>query len=196
MRTLVLLCAVCLTGCQASSNVWLAGSANAEALAGARVAPAVEARNGGVVRDRCAECRMTRIGATLVAANPVLEGTYQYRLLDTCRVDALSLPGGYIYITCGLYERLRSDDLLAATLAHEMAHLVHKDHFKPRSCGLDQALCKEKHADACAVVLLERAGIPAGALSALMRVIDDVQPDGWANARIASIRATPHRTRR
>lgn len=121
---------------------------NAEALAGARATLVLEARFGGAVRNLGAELRMERVARPLIEGIPELGGPCRFRLLDSDHVNAFSLPGGYIYITRGLYIRLTSEGLLAAALAHEMAHIAARDHFKPRPTGLEAALAKELSADA------------------------------------------------
>lgn len=135
---------------------------------------------------------MARLGLLLAQAVPQLRGEYQYTVLDSDQLDALSLPGGRIYVTRALYDRLGRDDLVAAMLAHEMAHLAAKDHFKPRPRNPDQALGKELSADAFAADLLEAAGLGRAALLDLITVIEDTLPDGWVQARTANISRTPH----
>lgn len=158
-----------------------------EALASAQAAPAVEARFGGVVRDTSVERRMKLVGYRLTKRLSKLRNNYQYRLLDSDRLNAVSLPAGYVYITRGLYERLSSNDLLAATLAHEIAHIVRRDHFKPVPRGSDQALDKELSADSYAAKLLDEAGYNTSALIKLILLVKEAQPDGWAETRAASL---------
>lgn len=96
----------CLAGCHGpASQLWktLPITSSPEALAGLRAAPAVEARFGGVVRDADAERRMERVGRRIGQGAPEPWGGYRYRLLDSDRVNAVSLPGGRIYITRALY---------------------------------------------------------------------------------------------
>ncbi len=179
-----------LAGCTAGGpRVWQSPQlvGHAEALAGAQAAPALEARFGGVVRDASAERRMERVGQRLTEPMPELHGDYRYRLLDSDHVNAISLPGGRVYVTRGLYARLSQDDLLAAILAHEMAHLAAKDHFKPRCSSLDQALDKELSADARGALYLHASGYRPSALIHLVRLITEAQPCGWAQTRIAAL---------
>ena len=135
---------------------------------------------------------MRRIGRQLAhPASPQLANC-QYRLLHADCRSALSLPGGYIYVTQGLYRQLSSDDLLAATLAHELAHLAAKDHFKRAPRGCDQALKKEQSADAKAAAMLDWAGFNSQALIDLLVIVGDVQPPGWAQARTDLLRNSMH----
>lgn len=179
-----------LVGCRApASRHWesLATTGTAEALAGARAVSFVEARFGGVIRNAKAERRMERIGRRLTARVLTLQAGFQYRLLDSDRPNAVSLPGGYVYITGGLYAELSSDDLLAAILAHEIAHVACRNHFKPFPRDSDQALDKELPADAYAATLLDASGFDSMALVDLMLLVRDVQPAGWAKARATSL---------
>ena len=162
-------------------------SPEAEALAGARAAPKLEARYGGVLRDSAAEGRMQRIGRRLCVGSNELEGEYRYRLLDSEEVNAFSLPGGRVYITRGLLERLDEDDMLAAVMAHEMAHIVAKDHLKPRCGNVAEALERETNADKRAVTFLLAAGMSPEAMIHVIRAIEDVLPLGWSNSRIAAV---------
>ena len=175
-------------GCQGLSAGWpgrVCLTAEAEALAGRRAAPGMEARYGGVMRNAGAELRMQRLGQRLQAhnASALGEHTYQYRLLNTDEINAFSLPGGRVYITQELYGRLSTDELLAGVLAHEMAHIAAKDHFKPAAASSAEILDREMQADARAVQYLRAAGMPPNALAGVIRIIDDVQPRGWSKTR-------------
>ncbi len=190
-RIVAALLTVALAGCQTTArSSWDSLSpptGRTEALAGARAAPAVEAQFGGVVSNGAAESRMLRIGRRITRSVPELRGPYRYLVLDSDRVDAVSLPGGRIYVTRALYERLSRDDLLAAALAHEMAHLQAKDHFKPRPASPHGALDKELSADRFAARWLDAAGFPSEAMTDLNRLVADAQPAGWARVRIAHL---------
>lgn len=193
--SLVVLAAGLLGGCHASApRQWKSSLIvnNAEALAGAQAAPTIEARFGGVVRDADAEHRIESIGRRLTRGLPDLGYTYQYRLLDSDKINALSLPGGRVYITRGLYAKLSSDDLLAAVLAHEVAHLVSRDHFKPAPSDADRALKKELTADAYAFRILGDADLRRTALIDLVLLIEDALPAGWAEARAANLAEQLH----
>ena len=48
---------------------------------------------------------------------------YHFGILDTEVVTALSLPGGYVFVTRGALANMRNEAELAGTLAHEIAHV-------------------------------------------------------------------------
>lgn len=160
---------------------------NSEALAGARAAPALEARFGGVADAPEIEARLRRV-ACRIAAAAGYDGPLCCRLLRCDGRNAASLPGGRIYITRGLYEVLHEDDLLAAVIAHELAHVMERDHFKPRCNSPAAALAREERADALAVGYLQEAGIRPTAMADVVELIRRQQPGGWAEARIENVR--------
>lgn len=49
---------------------------------------------------------------------------YHIKLVNTMEVNASSIPGGGLYLNRGLFELVTSEDQLAATLAHEIGHVV------------------------------------------------------------------------
>lgn len=48
---------------------------------------------------------------------------YHFVILDTDEVNAFATPGGFILVSRGLMKCCRSEDALAAVLAHEVAHV-------------------------------------------------------------------------
>jgi len=49
---------------------------------------------------------------------------YRFTVLDSPKVNAFALPGGYIYVTRGMLAYLNSEDELAAVLGHEIGHIT------------------------------------------------------------------------
>jgi predicted Zn-dependent protease len=56
--------------------------------------------------------------------------TWHFGVLDTEDINAFAAPGGYIFVTRGLYRRLNNEAELAGVLAHEIAHVTLKHHLK------------------------------------------------------------------
>jgi beta-barrel assembly-enhancing protease len=54
---------------------------------------------------------------------------WKFGIVDTADVNAFSMPGGYVLITRGMYERMRSEAELAGVLSHEIAHVANRDHL-------------------------------------------------------------------
>ena len=51
---------------------------------------------------------------------------YHFLALDSMEINGLAAPGGFIFITRGLMRCCRTEDSLAAVLAHEIAHVQAK----------------------------------------------------------------------
>jgi predicted Zn-dependent protease len=54
---------------------------------------------------------------------PEIYGGYHVAVLDTDEINALSTPGGHIFVTKGLLACTSSEDEIASVLAHELAHV-------------------------------------------------------------------------
>lgn len=65
------------------------------------------------------------LGQTLAQASdvPELFGGYHFLVLDSDDINAFATPGGHIFITRGLLRCSRTEDELAAVLAHEIGHI-------------------------------------------------------------------------
>ena len=69
---------------------------------------------------------VNKILQTLVinSSRPVPFRTYSAVILDSDGFNAFATPGGHIFITRGFVEAARTEDMLAAVLAHELAHII------------------------------------------------------------------------
>lgn len=106
--------------------------------AGAQAPPAADEVRRGQIYARQLEARykvltdpalverVTRVGADVAASSDRTELPYTFKILDQEIPNAVSLPGGFVYVTKGLLSFVRSDHELAAVLAHEVAHAAHR----------------------------------------------------------------------
>lgn len=120
---------------------------------------------GGAVEERA-----RRVAAPLVAACG--EGRIALRVLDSDAVTAYAWPGGEIYLTRGLLERM-DDAEVAAAVAHEIGHLLNDGHLN-RPVGLkgcDAAEDEEAAADRTGVELLNRCGIEGAAMRRMLGIV-------------------------
>ena len=67
---------------------------------------------------------VNEVGRRLAAASERPNLPWTFTVLDTPMVNAMAVPGGYIYITRGMLERINSEDELAGVLGHEIAHVT------------------------------------------------------------------------
>ena len=60
---------------------------------------------------------------TMYSPRPYLYKGYSVAILDTQEINAISTPGGHIFISKGLLETTTSEDAIAAVIAHEISHI-------------------------------------------------------------------------
>jgi predicted Zn-dependent protease len=75
-----------------------------------------------VVTDPAVAGRVSRIGAVVAAQSQRPSLPYSFKVVEDRYVNAVALPGGFVYLTTGLLGFVRSDHELAAVIAHEVAH--------------------------------------------------------------------------
>lgn len=64
------------------------------------------------------------VGHRLAAVSDRPNLPWHFTIIDTPTVNAMALPGGYVYITRGMLERINSEDELAGVLGHEITHVT------------------------------------------------------------------------
>jgi predicted Zn-dependent protease len=69
------------------------------------------------------DARISRIGRRLAAVAPGTRFPYEFRVVNDSSINAFALPGGFVYINRGAINSARSEDEIAAVLAHEIAHV-------------------------------------------------------------------------
>ncbi|MCX5696284.1 MAG: Maf and M48 domain-containing protein [Candidatus Omnitrophica bacterium] len=80
--------------------------------------------------DPLLQKRVEDIGKKIVAVSDRKEIDYHFFVLDEDEVNAVSLPGGYVYIFKGLVDKVANDDELAGVIAHEVGHIVARHSIK------------------------------------------------------------------
>ena len=72
---------------------------------------------------------LNQVGQTVALSSerPLVFGGYHFAILDTGEINALSCPGGIVFLTRGMLSKIRNEEELAAVLAHEVAHVNHRD---------------------------------------------------------------------
>ena len=58
------------------------------------------------------------------SSQPAIFNGYHVFILDSPQINAFATPGGHIFITKGLIETAKSEDDLAAVIAHELSHII------------------------------------------------------------------------
>ncbi len=98
-----------------------------EIAMGLQAAPEMADQFGGLDPDSAAQALIDQIGSRIVSQSPAGTTPYpfEFHLLgDRETINAFALPGGQIFITRALFDRLPEDGQLAGVLGHEIAHVV------------------------------------------------------------------------
>jgi predicted Zn-dependent protease len=94
-----------------------------------------------LLNDASKQRYVNRLGRWLALHSDRPDLPWKFGVLNTADVNAFSMPGGYVLITRGMVDRMRTESELAGVLAHEIAHVAHKDHLNALQNGMrDSAL--------------------------------------------------------
>jgi len=102
-------------------------STDQEIAVGRRAAAQLEAEFGLAADPARAET-VTKIGTRLAAISTRPQLPWTFRVLNTSQVNAISLPGGFIYVTRGMMSFVQSPDELAFVIGHEVGHVEKRHH--------------------------------------------------------------------
>ena len=93
---------------------------------GADAAAGLAEQFGGEVDDIIPSQYVRQVGMKLVAGveSGVPDLDWEFTLLNTDVINAFALPGGKIYFTRGLAEKLESEAAMAGVLGHEIGHVT------------------------------------------------------------------------
>ena len=102
-------------------------STDQEIALGLNSAPEMESEMGGADPDPQAQALVQSIGEKVVAGSDARNTPYKYQfhlLADPNTINAFALPGGPVFITRGLLNRLENEAQLGGVLGHEVGHVV------------------------------------------------------------------------
>ncbi len=88
------------------------------------------ARELPIIRDPAIQADLDAIARQLTPFSRRPEVTYRFFLVNSSQVNAFAVPGGYIYVTRAIIERMTAMDQLAGVLGHEMGHVEHRHSAK------------------------------------------------------------------
>ena len=83
-----------------------------------------------LVADARLQRYVNRVGRWLASQTERPDLPWQFGVLEAPQLNAFAVPGGTIFVTRGLVQRMRSESELAGVLAHEIAHVLRKHHLK------------------------------------------------------------------
>lgn len=126
MRYVLLVIALALGGCAALGPKTWSYDEKAEVDQGAKVHKTVMAWSGTYPGGNWSQY-VTAVGSKVAAASDRPSLKWTFTVLDSPKPDAFATQGGYVYISRGMLALLRSENDLAAILAHEIAHISGRD---------------------------------------------------------------------
>jgi len=98
-----------------------------EIALGLQAVPQMTAEFEGEDPDQNAQAVVDQIGNQIVASSPASQTPYTYEfhlLADDDTINAFALPGGQVFITRALFDKLQTEGQLAGVLGHEIGHVV------------------------------------------------------------------------
>lgn len=98
-----------------------------EIALGLQAAPQMMQQHGGLANDERAQTFVDTVGNLLVQSSAAADTEWQYDfhlLRDPETINAFALPGGQVFITGALFNRLETEGQLAGVLGHEIGHVV------------------------------------------------------------------------
>jgi beta-barrel assembly-enhancing protease len=133
LRSTIVLCVAAmncllLTGCDvdpvSGNKRLMLLSPEDEAKLGKSYAPQVEKELGGRIPDENLQSYVNQVGQRMARVCHHPEFSYSYTAVQDPMINAFAVPGGHVFITRGLLEKLDSEAELASVLGHETGHVV------------------------------------------------------------------------
>lgn len=81
-----------------------------------------------LVRDDNLQRYVNRVGRWVAVQTGRTDINWRFGVLDSPNINAFAAPAGYVFITDGLFRRLKNESELAAALGHEIAHVTRRHH--------------------------------------------------------------------
>ncbi len=83
-----------------------------------------------LVADAKLQAYANRVGRWVASRSGRPDLKWTFGVIESADINAFAAPGGYVFVTRGLYARLQDEAQLAGVLAHEIAHVQQKHHLK------------------------------------------------------------------
>ena len=83
-----------------------------------------------LVKDAKLQQYVNRVGRWVAAQSERPDLAWHFGVIESNDINAFAAPGGYIFVTKGLYKALQNESELAGVFAHEIGHVIRKHHLK------------------------------------------------------------------
>lgn len=94
----------------------------------------------GIYENPKAKYMVENIGRRISALSNRQEVAYDFTVLNTPEVNAFAAPGGFVFVTRGLLEKVEDENQLAFVIGHEIGHITRKHSIKAMERGLGASL--------------------------------------------------------
>ncbi len=84
------------------------------------------ARKPGFITDPALTQRVTSLGLRLARVSERPNLPWTYHVLNDKSVNALAAPGGFVFVTAGLFKFVQNDNELGFVVGHETTHVAHR----------------------------------------------------------------------
>jgi predicted Zn-dependent protease len=143
-------------------------------------------RHTQLVSDPALTEYVNRVGQNLVL-NSNSNIPFVFRLVNSQDVNAMSLPGGFVYVNLGVIAAADSEAELAAVIAHQIAHIAAR-HGGGAFTYTQRPTMEVLEADTLGVQYLYKTGyVPRAAIRFLQKVRADTERIDAVQRTIASL---------
>jgi predicted Zn-dependent protease len=95
-----------------------------EVQIGSEAAPEFIEQSGGVLPDQQIVQYVRDMGGKLAAQSEMPDIEWEFYVLDSQVINAFALPGGKVFISRGLMEKMNNEAQLAGVVGHEIGHVT------------------------------------------------------------------------
>ncbi len=83
-----------------------------------------------LVKDKRLQKYVNNVGRWVASQSERPDLPWHFGVIESSDINAFAAPGGYIFLTRGLYRMLANEAELAGVLAHEVGHVIRQHHLK------------------------------------------------------------------
>lgn len=83
-----------------------------------------------LVKDKQLQKYVNNVGRWVASQSERPDLAWHFGVIESEDINAFAAPGGYVFVTRGLYRLLGNEAELAGVLAHEIGHVIRKHHLK------------------------------------------------------------------
>ncbi len=99
-------------------------SVEKEIAIGTEAEPQFIEENGGLVESQKLRDYVSKLGHELAAVSERPDLPWNFNVLNSAQINAFALPGGKVFMSRGLLEKMTNEAQLAGVLGHEIGHVT------------------------------------------------------------------------